>query len=220
MKAALYTRVSSNDQNCEMQLRELQAYAQARGWQVVKEFKDEGWSGSRADRPAFKQLMNEAGVRKFDVVLCWKLDRFGRSLVHCVSAVQQLRANGVRFLAVTQGIDSDNDNPSAKFQLQVLAAAAEFEKELIRERSIAGTLRYRQDYNAGRVGKEISSRSGKNQAIGRPKRIFDREQVLRLRAEGRSLREIAKELRVGLGTVTRTLGGVPKPAKQEMENAV
>jgi hypothetical protein len=74
MRTALYTRVSSNDQNCEMQIRELRAYAQARGWEITSEFKDEGWSGTRADRPAFKMLMAEAATRKLDVVLCWKLD--------------------------------------------------------------------------------------------------------------------------------------------------
>src|SRR5687768_5715698 len=101
----------------------------------------------------------------------------------------------------------------------MIALGAEFERDIARERSKAGMLRYRHDFTIGRVGKEISSRSGMNQAIGRPKRIFDREQVLKLRSSDHSLREIAKELRIGLGTVTRTLGGVPKPAKQEMEKA-
>lgn len=219
MKAALYTRVSSNDQDCEMQLRELRAYVEARGWQITNEFKDEGWSGTRSDRPAFKALLSEAATRKFDVVLCWKLDRFGRSLPDCLNAIQQLKSAGVCFMAVTQGIDSDDSNPAAKFQLQVLGAAAEFERELIRERVLAGTQRYRQDYEAGKVGQQRSSRSGKNLAIGRPRRIFDREQVLRLRSEGLSLRQIASVLGIGLGTVQRTLGGVPKCVSGEMEKA-
>jgi putative DNA-invertase from lambdoid prophage Rac len=189
-----------------MQIRELRAYGQARGWEIASEFKDEGWSGTRADRPAFKMLRAEAATRKLDVVLCWKLDRFGRSLIDCLAAIQQLRSAGVRFIAITQEIDTDEKNPAARFQLQVLAAAAEFERELIRERVLAGTIRYRQDYDAGKVGKERSSRSGKNLPIGRPKRIFDREQVLRLRSEGLSLRQIASTLGIGLGTVQRTLG--------------
>ncbi|MCI0423063.1 MAG: recombinase family protein [Acidobacteria bacterium] len=219
MRTALYTRVSSNDQNCEMQLRELRAYAQVRGWQIVTEFEDEGWSGTRSDRPAFKALMAEAATRKFDVVLCWKLDRFGRSLIDCLAAIQQLKSAGVRFIAITQGIDTDENNPAAKFQLQVLAAAAEFERELIRERVLAGTMRYRHDYESGKIGKERTSRSGRNLAIGRPKRIFDREQVFKLRSEGLSLRQIAAALGIGLGTVQRTLGGVPKCVSGEMEKA-
>lgn len=124
----------------------------------------------------------------------WKLDRFGRSLIDCLAAIQQLKSAGVRFIAITQGIDTDESNPAARFQLQVLAAAAEFERELIRERTLAGSLRYRKDYDAGKIGKERSSRSGKNLAIGRPKKIFDREQVTKLRSEGLSLRQIAPTL--------------------------
>ena len=106
--------------------------------------------------------MQDAATRKFDVVLCWKLDRFGRSLIDCLAAIQQLRSAGVRFIAITQGIDTDENNPAARFQLQVLAAAAEFERELIREPVLAGTMRYRQDYDAGRIGQGRSSRSGKH----------------------------------------------------------
>jgi DNA invertase Pin-like site-specific DNA recombinase len=154
--------------------------------------------------------MQDAATRKLDVVLCWKLDRFGRSLIDCLAAIQQLRSAGVRFIAITQGIDTDENNPAARFQLQVLAAAAEFERELIRERVLAGTMRYRQDYESGKIGRQRSSRSGKNLAIGRPRRIFDKEQVLRLRSEGLSLRQIASKLGVGVGTISRVLKSVPK----------
>jgi putative DNA-invertase from lambdoid prophage Rac len=219
MRTAIYARVSTTDQNCEMQLRELRSYANSRGWQIVKESKDEGWSGTRADRPAFKDLLQQATARKFDAVLCWKLDRFGRSLPDCLNAIQQLKSAGVRFLAITQGIDTDESNPAAKFLLQVLGAAAEFERELIRERALAGMKQYRQDYADGKIGKERSSRSGKNHAIGRPKKIFDRREVLLLRSDGLSLRMIASMLDVGLGTVSRTLNGVPKCASGKMESA-
>lgn len=172
------------------------------------------------ERPAFQEMMHDASVRRFDYLICWKLDRFMRSFVHCELTLQELKAAGVRFIVTTQGIDTDDASPTAKYFRGMIALGAEFERDIARERSMAGILRYRRDFATGRVGKEISSRSGKNQAIGRPKKIFDRQQVLNLRADGRSLREIARELRIGLGTVTRTLGGVPKPAKQEMEKAV
>jgi len=149
--------------------------------------------------------MQDARKRSFDVVLCWKLDRFGRSLWNCKAALQQLQAHGVRFIATSQNIDTDEANPASRFLLHMLMAAAEFERELIRERTLAGQQRYRQDYAAGKVGKTVSSRSGKNRPAHRPKRVFDREEVLLLRHQGRSYRQIAKSLRLGVGTVVRTL---------------
>jgi DNA invertase Pin-like site-specific DNA recombinase len=163
--------------------------------------------------------MQEAAIRKFDVVLVWKLDRFGRSLIDCLSAIRELTTARVRFIAITQGIDTGDENPAARFQLQIMAAFAEYEREIIRERAMAGALRYRQDFAAGRIGRERSSRSGKNCALGRPRRIFDREQVSRLRSEGLSLRQIASRLGVGLGTITRVLKCVPKSDSTNLEKA-
>jgi DNA invertase Pin-like site-specific DNA recombinase len=133
------------------------------------------------------------------------LDRFGRSLVDCLNNIRTLEENGVRFIAVTQGLDTDMKSPASRFLLHVLGAAAEFERALIRERTQAGWLRYQQDYAAGRVGKGVYSRSGRNLAPNRPRRIFDRDEILRLRRRGLSYRAIAKEMGLSLGTVTRTL---------------
>ena len=150
--------------------------------------------------------MHDAGQRKFDVILCWKLDRFGRSLLHCKSALQEeLQAHGVRFIATSQNIDTDESNPAARFLLHILMAAAEFERELIRERSMAGLKRYRGQYAAGRVGKEVHSRYGKNLPVGRPRRVFDRQEVLQLRGRGLSYRQIARRLGIGEGAVRRVL---------------
>jgi DNA invertase Pin-like site-specific DNA recombinase len=205
MKAAIYARVSTTDQKCEVQLNELREYVSRHGWENAGEYVDEGWSGVKASRPEFDRLMQDAGKRKFDAVLCWKLDRFGRSLWNCKAALQQLHAHGIRFIATTQNIDTDESNPAARFLLHMLMAAAEFERELIRERTLAGQQRYRQDYAAGRVGKTVSSRSGRNQPAHRPKKVFDREEVIRLRRQGRSYRQIAASLSLGVGTVVRTL---------------
>jgi DNA invertase Pin-like site-specific DNA recombinase len=112
---------------------------------------------------------------------------------------------GLLVLAVTQALDTDQRNPASRFLLHVLGAAAEFERSLIRERTQAGRLRYQQDYNAGRVGKTVYSRSGKNLPVGRPKRIFSRDRVVEMRRQGASIRQIAKQLGVGVGTVSRTL---------------
>ena len=85
MRTAIYARVSTTDQSCEMQLRELREYAARRGWQVVEEYVDTGWSGAKASRPELNRLLRDARVRRFDIVLVWKLDRWGRS-ESCVMA--------------------------------------------------------------------------------------------------------------------------------------
>src|SRR5262249_129784 len=133
------------------------------------------------------------------------LDRFGRSLVDCLNNIKTMEDHGIRFIAVTQGLDTDIRNPASRFLLHVLGAAAEFERSLIRERTQAGRLRYKQDFEPGKLGGTVSSRSGKNLPVGRPKRIFNRERVMELRHHGASIRMIAKQLGVGVGTVTRTL---------------
>jgi DNA invertase Pin-like site-specific DNA recombinase len=119
--------------------------------------------------------------------------------------LEELQRHRVRFIATSQNIDTDESNAAARFFLHVLMAAAEFERELIRERAIAGLKRYRQDYSAGKVGKEVHSRSGKNLPPGGPRRVFDREKVRALRAEGLSYRKIASRLCLGEGTVRRVL---------------
>ena len=204
LKVAAYTRVSTPDQNPELQLQELRDYANRQDWDVVETYHDV-ISGTKARRPCLDRLMSDARLRKFDCVCVWKLDRFGRSLVDCLSNMQALETHGVRFIAVTQGLDTDQRNPVSRFMLQVLGAAAEFERSLTLERSQAGQARYRRDYEAGKVGKTVHSRSGKNVPPHRPRRIFDRDKVCMLREQGFSLRQIAERMNLGLGTVTRTL---------------
>jgi putative DNA-invertase from lambdoid prophage Rac len=137
-KAALYARVSTVDQHCEMQLRELREYCERRGWTIFKEYVDTGWSGTKASRPQLDKLKGDAGRHLFDCLLVWKLDRFGRSVRDCVNAIDTLRLQGVRFLATSQNLDTDERNPVAQLIMHILAAVAEFEREMIRERVTAG----------------------------------------------------------------------------------
>jgi len=204
IRAATYARVSTAEQNSELQLREVQDYATRQGWDISETYQDTV-SGAKASRPGLTRLMDDAMAGKFSCLLVWKLDRFGRSLVDCLNNIKFLEEHGVRFIAVTQALDTDIQNPASRFLLHVLGAAAEFERSLIRDRTQAGRLRYKHDFDAGRVGKTAFSKSRKNLPIGRPKRIFNREQVIELRQRGISIRAIAKELGVGMGTVTRTL---------------
>jgi putative DNA-invertase from lambdoid prophage Rac len=185
MRIALYARVSTTDQNCEMQLRELREYAQTRGWTAYREYVDTGFSGTKASRPEIDQLMADARKRRFDCVIVWKLDRWGRSLAHCVSSIQELTTGGVRFIAVTQGIDTDQNNPLARFFMHILAAFGELEREMIRERVVAG----------------LRTAKADGKALGRPKRVFRRDEALRLREDGLSWRAIAKQLGVPVMTV-------------------
>jgi putative DNA-invertase from lambdoid prophage Rac len=154
MKTVIYARVSTVEQSCEMQLRELRDYATRRGMEVVGEYIDTGWSGAKASRPELDRLMQDARMRRFDAILVWKLDRWGRSLAHCVRSVQELVSLGVRFLAVTQNIDTDESNPTSRFLLHLFAAFAELEREMIRERVISG-IRMRK--SAGNQGADLSA---------------------------------------------------------------
>lgn len=189
MKAAIYARVSTTDQNCEMQLRELREYASRRGWDIAGEYVDTGWSGSKKSRPQLDKLMSAAKRHEFDCILVWKLDRFGRSVSNLAEALEQLRLAGVRFVAVTQNIDTDESNPMARFMLHILAAVAEFEREMIRERVKAG----------------MNAAKHRGAAIGRKKAVFDRVKALEMREAGASVREIAGAFGIGAGTVHRLI---------------
>jgi DNA invertase Pin-like site-specific DNA recombinase len=168
-----------------MQLRELRDYVACRGWQVVDEYVDTGWSGAKASRPELDRLLRDARTRRFDAVLVWKLDRWGRSVADSVRSIQELVSLGVRFLAVTQNIDTDETNPMARFLLHILAAFAELEREMIRERVRAG----------------LRNAKAKGKTLGRPKRIFRRDEAQRLRAAGMSWRKIAQVLDLPMSTI-------------------
>jgi putative DNA-invertase from lambdoid prophage Rac len=138
------------------------------------------------------------GLSFGDAQVGWKLDRFGRSLVHCVSGIQELASLGIRFVASSQGLDTDESNPASKLLMHILKAVAQFERELIRERVSAGM----------RAAKTHGTKTGN--AIGRPRRIFNRDEVVRLRETGLSIERIAGQMHIGVGTVVRVLQMVGK----------
>lgn len=189
MRLGIYARVSTTDQDCSQQLHELRQYAAARGWDVQGEYVDHGVSGKEDNRPAMGRLMSAARCRAVDAVVVVKLDRWGRSMPHFVASVQELRSLGVRFIAITQGIDTDESNPTSRLMLNLLAAFAEFERELIVERTKAGLQKAR--------------REGKH--LGRPKLVVNRDRVRELSAEGMTTRAIGKKLKVSAASVCRVL---------------
>jgi len=186
-RAAIYARVSTTDQNCDLQLRELREFVTRRGWESAGEFVDAGISGGKASRPALDRLMSAAARREFDCILVWKIDRFGRSVLHLSQQLAALTSYGVRFLAVSQAIDTDTTNPSSRLMLTILAGVAEFEREIIRERTVAG----------------VRAAKARGAQLGRPRRVFHRGEVVRLRDEqNMSWRAIAKALAIPVTTAT------------------
>jgi DNA invertase Pin-like site-specific DNA recombinase len=172
-RAGIYARVSTTDQTCENQLLELRRYCEARGW-TAAEYVDAGVSGAKERRPALDRLMTDARQRRIDVVVCWRLDRFGRNLAHLVNAIEELTAAGVAFASMGEGIDTAS--PTGRLLLGVLGSFAQFERERIRERINAGLARARrQGQRLGRRRERISAR--------------DLEKV-----DGLSVREAAKVL--------------------------
>src|SRR5215510_3484629 len=135
MRAAIYARVSTFDQEPENQLQELRRYVDARGWTAV-EYVDRGVSGAKDRRPALDQLLTDAKRRRFDVLVCWRLDRLGRNLRHLILLLDELQAVGIGFVTLGEGIDTTS--PTGRLVLHVLGAIAEFERERIRERVLAG----------------------------------------------------------------------------------
>src|ERR1700677_4637760 len=152
MRVAIYARVSTlNGQDPQMQTHELKEYCQRRGWPIEGEYVDLGVSGAKDSRPELNRLMADAKRRKFDLILVWKLDRFGRSLRHLVNALAELEAAGVGFASLTDNLDLST--PSGRLMFQVIAAMGEFERELIRERVRSAPRNARSSW--ARIGRPI-----------------------------------------------------------------
>lgn len=196
-RAGLYVRVSTRDQEPETQLAPLRDFATARGWSAV-EFVDFGVSGAKARRPALDAMMAAARARQIDVIAIVRLDRLARSVAHLVSVAAELEALGVDLVAMQQ--DLDTSTPAGRFLFHSLAAVAQLERDLIRERVLAGIRR----------AQTTGTRSGRR--IGRPRAPVDIGRALEMLASGRrSRREVARTLGVSPATLSRALAGVSKP---------
>ena len=186
-RIAIYARVSTDKQTCENQLQELRVIAERMNYTIVAEFVDNGISGmkTRQDRPALDQLMKSATQRKFDMVMCWSIDRLGRSLQNLVEILNELQALKIDLFFQQQGMDTTT--PSGRMIFSVFGAIGEFERNLIRERVIAGQRRA--------VANGVK--------MGRPSKMNDgmRSAVKLLREKGMGIKQIARELQIGVGTV-------------------
>lgn len=201
MRVALYARVSTKDQSCEMQLRDLRIYCAARGFTAAEEYVDAGVSGSKDSRPELNRLMDDVRKRKIDTVLVWRFDRFARSTKHLLAALDEFRSSGISFVSYQENMDTSSPLGQALFT--IVAAVAQLERDLIRERVTAGIR------NARAAGKQL----------GRPKRIVNRDTIVKLHNEGIPLRQIASQLGVGYGTVRVRLAqaGLKTPSAEPRE---
>ncbi len=187
---ALYARVSTLDQNCDLQLADLRRYVSQR-FSRAYEYVDQGVSGAQRRRPALDNLMTDARKRMFDVVLVWKFDRFARSLKHLMDSLEEFGTLGIDFVSFTEGIDTTT--PSGQLLFHIVGAVAQFERDLIAERVRAGLA------HARAMGKHI----------GRPRAKVDVQQVRILRNRGMSLRSIGRTLDVPVSRVRRALLQLP-----------
>lgn len=188
MRVALYGRISTTNhgQDVNMQLRELREYAGRRGFEVVGEYSDMA-SGAKDSRPELNRLMADAGRRRFDAVLIWKLDRFGRSLKHLINALAEFEALGIAFISLKDNLDLTT--PAGRLMFQIIGAMAEFERSLIQERVRAG----------------LRNAKAKGRQLGRPSVEADTAELARLRAQGLSMAAIAQQLGISIGTVYNRL---------------
>lgn len=190
-RVAIYARVSTSSQTVENQLQELREVAKRNGWTIVAELSDSGISGAkgRDQRPAFDQLLKRATRREFDLIMVWAIDRLGRSIQHLVGFMNDIQAMGVDLYVHQQAIDTTT--PSGRMTFSIFSALGEYERELIRERILAGQKRAR----------------AQGIKIGRPSKLNDavRTSVKLLRDGGMGIKEISKRLDIGVGSVYSAL---------------
>jgi DNA invertase Pin-like site-specific DNA recombinase len=186
-RAALYSRVSTNDQHTlSMQSRNMREYAARRGWSIAIEVREVG-SGA-AQRKAREKLLDAARRREIDIVVVWRLDRWGRSVTDLLATLQELEHLGVGFVSLTEALDLTT--PSGRAMAGLLAVFAEFEREILRERV--------------RAGLADAKRNG--QRLGRPMTAgLQADKVRKLHRAGVSKAEIARRLRIGRTSVRRIL---------------
>ncbi len=191
-RVGLYARVSTNGQNPETQLLALRDYSKARSLEVFSEFVDVGISGSKDSRPALNGLMADARKRRFDAVLVARFDRFARSTRHLVLALEEFDALGVDFISLSESIDTST--PMGRMVYTVIAAVAELERSLIRERVVMGLQRARAQ------GKRLGRPRGSKANV---------RTIQKLKGQGLSIRQIASEMNISKSTISRLLNTVP-----------
>lgn len=188
-----YSRVSTSDkgQNPAVQVEELRRYCQARDWKIVEEVIDHGFTGSSDNRPGLRKLMQMVVSREVDAVIVVKMDRLFRSLKHLITTLDEFEALGVCFVATKDSVDYTT--PSGRLFVQVLGSLAEFERSLIRERTMLG----------------LAHAVANGTKLGRPLES-DYDELVRLRSQGLSYREIERRTGCSSGAINRAVQAASK----------
>jgi len=187
LRAGLYARVSTSDQQTlPLQITAMTEYAERRGWTVVTAVQDV--NGGTRQRPKREELIQKARRRQLDVIVVWRLDRWGRSLSDVLQSLQELRALKVDFVSLTEGLDFTT--PAGRAMAAMLGIFAEFERDVLRERVRAG----------------LAHAKAKGRTLGRPATASKKaEKIRELAAEGLNKNQIAKRLHIGRASVYRAL---------------
>jgi DNA invertase Pin-like site-specific DNA recombinase len=186
-KAACYVRVSRSDQNSQMQTDETAELIERRGWVLHERYADEGISGSHDRRPGFRAMMEAARKRKFDVLVVFRADRLFRSLRDLLMTLDELASLGIGFVSCNEPFDTTT--ASGKLLVTLIGAFAEFERSVLIERTRSG----------------LDSARRRGVRLGRPRVELDVAKAQRLRAQGRSFRDVAKAMGVKVATLHRAL---------------
>ena len=188
MKVALYTRVSTQDQSVDMQLSDLRRYCEQRGFEIYKEYCDQGISGTKDRRPALDELMADARKLKFNTLVVWRFDRFARSTKHLITALEEFRHLGIDFISYQENIDTSS--PLGKAIFTIVSAIAELERSIIVARVKAGIRRAKEN------GKRL----------GRPKRLdLNLVELQKMRDQGLSLKKIGDRVNACPATIYHIL---------------
>ena len=189
-KIAIYARVSTNQQDTEIQVNEARAYAERCGYEIVEIYEDK-ISGltSKDDRPELSRLLTDAFSRKFSTVIVYSIDRLGRSLKHCLEILETLKSHRCDFVSITQNLDTSS--PTGQLMFNLLAVLANYERTMILERTALGRARAKAN------GVKFGRKTKKNTSVG--------EAVRLLRGNGAGIKNIAKSLEIGIGSVYKAL---------------
>lgn len=194
MKAVIYSRVSTNDQTVDNQLKILREVAEKKGLEVVQEISDEGISGAkgRDEREGFNELIKGSIQKEWDIILVWDVSRLGRSLQHLVSFLDDIHSAKCDLYIHQSGLDTST--ASGKMMFQMIGVFSGFERSMIRERVIAGQQRAKAE------GKHIGRKTNVNEGT--------LNAVKHLRENNVPIKRIAKNLKIGVGTVYKILDKV------------
>lgn len=198
-RVVIYARCSTyHHQDPEVQLRQLRLYCESRGWSLIKEIVDHGYSGATDRRPGLTELISLARRRDVDVVCVVKLDRIFRSLKNLLAILMELEELNCEFVSITDQIDLTT--ATGRLHVQLLGAFAQFERDLIRDRTMAG----------------IAHAKSKGKVLGRPSLNLS-EKIRDLRAQGHSYKHIQRQLGCSAGVITRAIKETPKSPDENVD---